>query len=206
MRTNSARPGRFQPIGQHRYWWHRVPGWSTSGAGGTTLSQAGFGGATGAYGGATGNSGSDCASPRENNGTACVSSNLCASGTVIQPTSGTTITIGGFDASRGGECSVATGSFLLNFRKQLVTANFPGVTFVLTGAPMLTPCISLRSTSCYHERLLNQLRHHAAVTGRAGSGDRIYSGRRSIPDQLRQLHICGADTELANNSVLGPST
>jgi hypothetical protein len=27
MRTNSARPGRFQPIEQHRYRWRRVPGW-----------------------------------------------------------------------------------------------------------------------------------------------------------------------------------
>ena len=89
------------------------------------------------YGGGAGNSASGGCTG--NDGTACVSTNLCASGTTIQPASGTTITIGGFDASRGGECSMATGSILANVRNRLVTANFPGVTFVLSGAPMLTP-------------------------------------------------------------------
>ena len=179
-------------------------GGDTSGAGGT-LSQAGFGGATGAYGGATGNSGSGCASPRENNGTACVSSNLCASGTIIQPTSGTTITIGGFDASRGGECSVATGSFLLNFRKQLVTANFPGVTFVLTGAPMLTPVylatldilfITSASSTNFAITPLSQAELEAVTAFIQGGGRFLISSDNST--------FAGADTELANNSVLGP--
>jgi len=180
-------------------------GGGTSGAGGTTLSQAGFGGATGAYGGATGNSGSGCASPRENDGTACVSSNLCASGTIIQPASGTTITIGGFDASRAGEYSVATGSFLVNFRNQLVTANFPRVTFVLTGAAMLTPAylatldiLAIMSASSTRSAItpLSQAEQEAVTAFIQSGGRFLISSDNST--------FAGANTELVNNSILGP--
>ena len=185
------------------------------GSGGTTLSQFGFGGATGSQGGGSGNSGGQtgsggtttgqCTYPSNNDGTACVSTNLCASGTIIQPASGTTITIGGFDASRGGECSVAAGSYLVNFRNQLVTANFPGVTFVLTGAPMLTPAylatldiLFIASPFSYTSAItpLSQAEQEAVSAFIQGGGRFLISSDNP--------GFGGANTQNANNSVLGP--
>ena len=175
------------------------------GSGGTTLSQAGSGGATGTYAGGAGNSASGGCDPSKNDGTACVSTNLCASGTTIQPASGTTITIGGFDASRGGECSVATGSYLVNIRNQLVTANFPGVTFVLTGAPTLTPAylatldiLVILSTSSNTSAItpLSQA-EQGAVSAFIQGGGRFFISSDNPG-------FGGANTQNVNDSILGP--
>jgi hypothetical protein len=146
-----------------------------------------------------------CIYPSKNDGTACVSTNLCAGGTTIQPTSGTTITVGGFDASRGGDCSVATGSFLVNVRNRLVTANFPGVTFVLTGAPLLTPAylatldiLVITSTSSNTSAItpLSQAEQEAVSAFIQGGGRFLISSDNAT--------FGGANTERANNSILGP--
>ena len=79
-----------------------------------------------------------CSFTSKADGTSCKSTNLCASGTIIEPPSNTTITIGGFDSSRGGGGSLVSGAFLVNFRNRLTSADFPGVTFNLTGAATLT--------------------------------------------------------------------
>jgi len=176
---------------------------ATGGSGGTILSQAGFGGATSSYGGGAGNSASGGCTG--NDGTACVSTNLCASGTTIQPASGTTITIGGFDASRGGECSMATGSILANVRNRLVTANFPGVTFVLSGAPMLTPAylatldiLVITSTSSNTSAItpLSQAEQEAVSAFIQGGGRFLISSDNP--------GFGGANTQNVNNSILGP--
>jgi hypothetical protein len=175
------------------------------GSGGTTLSLGGSGGATGSYGSGAGNSASGGCDPNKNDGTACVSTNLCASGTTIQPASGTTITVGGFDASRGGECSMATGSILANVRNRLVTANFPGVTFVLTGAPTLTPAylatldiLVITSTSSNTAAItpLSQAEQEAVSAFIQGGGRFLISSDNP--------GFGGANTQNVNNSVLGP--
>jgi hypothetical protein len=146
-----------------------------------------------------------CLYPSKNNGTTCVPTNLCARGTTIQPASGTTITVGGFDASRGGDCSFATGSFLANLRNQLVTANFPGVTFVLTGAPMLTPAylatldiLVITSTSSNTSAItpLSQAEQDAVSAFIQGGGRFLLSSDNP--------GFGGANTQNANNSILLP--
>ena len=146
-----------------------------------------------------------CTYPSKNDGTACVSTDLCASGTVIQPASGTKITIGGFDASRAGEYSVATGSFQVRFRNQFVNANFPGVTFVFSGAPILTPAylgtidvlvITSASSTISAITPLSQAEQKAVTAFIQGGGRFLISSDNST--------FAGANTELVNNSILGP--
>jgi hypothetical protein len=169
------------------------------------LSLGGFGGATGSYGSGAGNSAIGGCDPSKNDGTARVSTNLCASGTIIQPASGTTITIGGFDASRANWGSLATGSYLANFRDRLVTANFSGVTFVLTGAPTLTPAylatldilvITSPSSNTTAITPLSQAEQDAVSAFIQGGGRFFISSDNP--------GFGGANTQNVNNSVLGP--
>jgi hypothetical protein len=147
----------------------------------------------------------ECAYPNKNDGTTCVSANLCAGSTIIQPVSGTTITVGGFDASRGGWCSLATGIYLANFRDRLVTADFPGVTFVLTGAPTLTPAylatldilvIATPSSNSTAITSLSQAEQEAVRAFILGGGRFLISSDNST--------FAGEYTEAVNNSALGP--
>jgi hypothetical protein len=100
---------------------------------------------------------------------------------------------------------VATGSFLVNFRNQLVTANFPRVTFVLTGAAMLTPAylatldilvITSASSTNFAITPLSQAEQEAVTAFIQGGGRFLISSDNST--------FAGANTELVNNSILGP--
>jgi len=146
-----------------------------------------------------------CTYSSKSDGTACVSTSLCASGTTIQSAAGTTITVGGFDASRGGWGSLATGNFLVNFRGRLVTSNFPGVTFVLTSAPTLTPAylatldilvITSPSSNTSAITPLSQAEQEAVSAFIQGGGRFLISSDNP--------GFGGPNTQNANNSVLGP--
>ncbi len=130
---------------------------------------------------------------------------LCADGPARQPTSSTTITIGGFDDSRGGQCGLATGSFLRQLRGRLVASNFPGIDFVLTGAATLSPgylatidILVITSTASNTSAItpLSPEEQEAVSEFIQGGGRFLINSDNST--------FGGATTEQANDSILAP--
>jgi hypothetical protein len=130
---------------------------------------------------------------------------LCADAGTGETSSSTTITIGGFDASRGGQCGVATGAFLLQLREQMVAAKFPGINFVLTGGATLTPAylatldiLVITSTASNTSAItpLSLAEQDAVSAFIRGGGRFLISSDNST--------FGGAATEEANNSLLAP--